>query len=113
MSLRTSSSLGDTQSGVERLWSQREAVTVSGLGRSAFAGSLDAEVGYGVGAFSGRGVLVPYTGFGISREGDRGYKVGGRIDLGPSFSLVVEGDRRETYGTPAVHGVTLKGSRRW
>ena len=113
MSLRTSSSLGDTQSGVERLWSQREAVTVSGLGRSAFAGSLDAEVGYGVGAFSGRGVFVPYTGFGISREGDRGYKVGGRIDLGPSFSLVVEGDRRETYGTPAVHGVTLKGSRRW
>ena len=113
MSLRTSSSLGDTQSGVERLWTQREAVTVSGLGQSAFAGSLDAEVGYGVGAFSGRGVLVPYTGFGISREGDRGYKVGGRIDLGPSFSLVVEGDRRETYGTPAVHGVTLKGSRRW
>ena len=113
MSLHTSSSLGDTQSGVERLWSQREAVTVSGLGQSAFAGSLDAEVGYGVDAFSGRGVLVPYTGFGISRDGDRGYKVGGRIDLGPSFSFVVEGDRRETYGTPAVHGVTLKGSRRW
>ncbi len=113
MSLQTSSSLGDAQSGIERLWSRREVVTVSGADQSAFTGSFEAEVGYGVEAFSGRGVFVPYTGLGMSRGGDRGYRLGGRLDLDPSFSISIEGDRRENVDGVAEHGVMLRGSRHW
>ena len=83
-------------------------------GRVVSDGRLDAEIGYGLGA--GDAVVTPYAGFTLDEGGDRAYRLGSRLSLGPSFSLSLEADRRERVGVEGVApdmGVTLNGTVRW
>ncbi len=112
LSVRVDSSLGAAASGVESLWERQDA---SGLasGRAVPAGRVDMEMSYGLAAFGGKGVVVPYAGYAFSGEGARTQSVGGRLSVGEGFSISLEGDRRENLGTAAEHGIILRGSRAW
>ena len=75
---------------------------------------LEAELGYGFGAYGGRGLLTPYGGFSLAGAGARRYRIGGRFEAGPSFDLNLEGERREPAADAAAeHGVMLRLNARW
>ena len=59
------------------------------------AGSrLESELGYGLGAPRGLGVVTPYAGLGLAQGGERTWRLGTRWKLGDGFTLGVEGTRR-------------------
>ena len=98
--------------GVLRRWDDERTVLVSS-GGEASGMRFDAEVGYGVGAASGRGVWTPYGGMSLDGEDRRSVRLGGRFELGSSLELSFEGERVEGGGTVGEpeHGVMLRG--RW
>ena len=117
LALDVNSSWGNAASGVARLWALPDASELAddrAVATTVTAGRLDAEIGYGLGA--GDAVVTPYAGFTLDEGGDRAYRLGSRLSLGPSFSLSLEADRRERVGVEGVApdmGVTLNGTVRW
>ena len=112
-SARLGSSVGATASGVDSLLTRRNTAGLA-AGDGVWAGGcIGAEVGYAVGAFGGNGVVTPYGGFFSSGGGGETYRAGWRISLGESFSLSLEGDRRESVNASPEHGMVLRGSLRW
>ena len=116
LALDVNSSWGTAASGVARLWALQDASDLANDRAVATvpAGRLDAELGYGVGA--GDAVVTPYAGFTLDDRGDRAYRLGSRVSLGPSVSLSLEADGRERVGVHGVApdmGVTLSGTVRW
>ncbi len=108
---------GDTASGVERLWDQDFAELTTN-DRAANDNvppmRLGSELGYGFGAFGGRGLLTPYGGFSLAGEGSQHYRIGGRFEIGSSLNLSLEGERREPANdTDAEHGVMLRMQASW
>ena len=75
---------------------------------------MDAELSYGVGVnlLGSDALLVPYVGVTVADEAQT-YRVGGRANLGSSFSVSLQGERREGPGDAPAHGVALRGSVRW
>ena len=107
------------EGGVDRLWQDGPD---SRLARAAAndnaetpspAMGLEAELGYGMAAPGGHGVLTPYGGLSLSDGGSRSWRVGGRLAIGPSFTLGLEGERQESGDATPDHGVTLTGTVRW
>jgi len=113
LSAALSSTWGNPSSGVERLWSN--GTPTSPVAGAPAASRLEAQIGYGVSLIAlGRdAVLTPYAGLTLGAADSRGYRIGGRLNLGPSFGLSLEGERRESAVAPATHGLTLSGSLRW
>ena len=56
--------------------------------------------------------LTPYAGVALA-AGARVWRAGGRFDLGPSYTLSLEGDRREPAAAAPEHRLTLNASLRW
>ena len=115
LSLRLAPSWGTPEGG--RLW-EHGVAEAAGAGAGASDGKspgarLDTEMGYGVAAYAG--TLTPYGGLGITEGGGRGYRLGARLRLGPSFELGLEGERREggAAAARAEHGLMLRGRVRW
>jgi hypothetical protein len=46
-------------------------------------------------------------------KGARALRLGSRLSVGPSFSLSVQGERREATAGAATHAVSLHGAVRW
>ena len=117
LALDVNSSWGTAASGVARLWAlpgARELADERAVAATVTAGRLDAEIRYGLGADDA--VVTPYAGLTLDEGGDRAYRLGSRLSLGPSFSLSLEADRRERAGVEGVApdmGVTLNGTVRW
>ena len=115
LALTVAPSWGTVASGADSLWSIQDARRLAdngGIGPPG--GRLEAEVGYGVGAPGGRGVLIPYTGLSLWNDGERTYRIGGRWNVAPAFSMSLEGDRRERTGADAPeHIVMLRVAMRW
>ncbi len=63
--------------------------------RDRAAPHLVTEVGYGLPALNGQGLLTPYAGFVLAEDRGRNYRAGGRLELGSSMVLDVEALRRE------------------
>ena len=103
---------GRAASGVQRLW---EAGTTGGTEPAGeAAGRLNARVAYGIGAaWGGRGVLTPYTDVSLSGEGSRRLSLGGRLDIGPSAGMSLEGAHSRSARGTTDHGVMLRGSLHW
>ena len=106
---------GTPSSGVDRLWSARDA---AGLVRDdAFEAErrLEGEVGYGFGAFGGHGLVTPYAGLGLAAAGDRTWRAGARWLLAPHLAMSLDGTRREPGNDdePPRHGLMLRGVLRW
>ena len=75
---------------------------------------LEAELGYGFGAFAGHGLLTPYGGFSLAGEGAQRYRIGGRFEIGSSLDLSLEGTRHEPANdADAAHSIMLNGQVRW
>ena len=105
---------GTPSSGVERLWSARDA---AGLVRDEDFDAerrLEGELGYGFGAFGGRGVVTPYAGLGLAEAGDRTWRAGARWSLAPHLAMSLDGARREPANDDAPeHGVQFRLILRW
>ena len=103
---------GRTASGVQRLW---EAGATGGAALdNQSAGRLNARVAYGIGApWGGRGVLTPYTDVSLSGEGSRRLSLGGRMDIGPSAGMSLEGAHSRSARGAADRSVMLRGSLHW
>ena len=116
LSLTFAPTFGAASSGVDRLWSLRDARGLVGSEPSDAEGRLDAEVAYGtpvLGSFTG----TPYAGLGLSGA-TRDYRLGWRLAPGTSpldFSLGVEG----AWAVPADgaggsdRAVMVRGGLRW
>ena len=75
---------------------------------------MDAQVAYGIDAAPGLGVVTPYAGLGLAKEGARSWLAGTRWRLARDAGLSLEGTRREParHHGPE-HSLTLRGSLRW
>ena len=82
-----------------------------GTGFGAAGERLEAELGYGFGLL-GDGALTPFAAFGWMDSETRVYRVGCRFQLGQTFQLSLEGDRRERVGLPPGCALMLRGSVR-
>ena len=82
LSLTLAPAWGATASGVDGLWSRQTTAGLAPQGnRAAQVGRLNAEIGYGVAAPFGTGLLTPYAGTVLSDGADRTYRVGTRLQM--------------------------------
>ena len=100
-SLAVLPSWGASASGVARLWSSPDASAPSSPGAAPSPGGrLDAELGYGLRALRGRGVLTPYARMGLVESESRSWHLGARLALAESLTLSLEGSRRRAKAPP-------------
>ena len=105
---------GTPSSGVERLWSARDAAGLVRDDDFEAERRLEGEVGYGFGAFGERGVITPYAGLGLAEAGDRTWRAGARWSLAPHLAMSLDGARREPANDDAAeHGAMLRAAIRW
>ena len=81
LSLTLAPAWGAASGGADRLWSLRDARAFAANDAFDPAGHLDAEAGYGLGAFGGRGLMMPYAG--LALFGDGRARVAHRRSLDP------------------------------
>ena len=82
--------------GTDALWARE---TMNGMARTDahMPGSrLDAELGYGVAVFGGRGVVTPYTGLVVSEGSRRDLHLGWRLNCGSYCNLMLGLKRPES-----------------
>ena len=106
---------GTPSSGVERLWSARDAAGLVRDDNFEATGRLNAEFGYGLGAPRGLGVVTPYAGLSLADAGERAWRAGARWQVAPDVTLGLEGTRNEAANDndPPQHGLMLRGAIRW
>ena len=105
---------GTPSSGVDRLWSARDAAGLAPGGEFEAKRGLESEIGYGFGAFGERGLVTPYAGLGLAEAGNRTWRAGARWSLAPTFAMSLDGTRREAANDNAPeHGVQSRLTVRW
>ena len=93
LSFTLSPAVGVASSGVERLWSLPDARGVAPVAEAFEASrSLEARVGYGLGAFGGRGLTTPYAGLSLADGGGRTWRAGVGWSLGADPESRPRGD---------------------
>lgn len=116
ISLSLGPAWGEPQSGVQRL--QENGITrmaADGAGETTVPPArLEATLGYGFGVLADQGVLTPYSGVSLSGDDSRRFSLGGRLEIGSSLNLSLEGERRDPANDAAAeHGVMLRMQARW
>ena len=105
---------GTAASGVSRLWGQPDAAALAADNALASAaGRLDAELGYGLAALKGRGLLTPYARVALTEGADQAWHLGARLALAESLNLSLEASRRARDGAATAHEVALLASLGW
>ena len=106
---------GSAASGVNRLWGQSDAsgLAVDNALATATAGRLDAELGYGLVALQGRGLLTPYVRAALAEGGSQAWHLGARLALAASLNFSVEASRRQREGDTAAHELALLATLGW
>ena len=105
---------GVPSGGVAQLWSHSDAsALVSESAAAPAAGRLDAELGYGLPALRGRGVLTPYARLALLEGDGRSWHLGTRLALDSSLNLSLEGSSRRVAGGETVHDLALRASVPW
>ena len=106
---------GTPSSGVERLWSARDAAGLAPGGEFEATRRLNAELGYGLGAPRGLGVVTPYAGLSLAEGDGRAWRTGARWQVMPDLTLGLEATLKEAAdGDEAPqHGLMLRGAIRW
>ena len=114
LSLTLAPAWGAASGGADRLWSLRDARAFAANDAFDPAERLDAEAGYGLGAFGGRGLMTPYAGIALSETGGRAWRTSVRWTLGPDVAFGVEGTRSEPANDDAPeHGLAFRATLRW
>ena len=105
---------GTPSSGVDRLWSARDAAGLAPGGEFEAKRRLESEIGYGFGAFGERGLVTPYGGLGLAEAGNRTWRAGARWSLAPTLAMSLDVTRREAANDNAPeHGVQFRLTLRW
>ncbi len=114
LSLSVAPVWGSAGSGTARLWEEGVAGRPLPSGGRPDGAGLDAELGYGMGAFGGFGVGTPYLRYGQAPEGERRYGLGWRLARpAGGFELDLEGWRRERGTLRPDHGLGLELRVSW
>ena len=114
LALSLSPAWGADLGGAERLWSARDARGLAATDTFEPAGRLEAEAGYGLGAFGGHGVMTPFAGLSLSDAGNRTWRGGVRWTLGPTVAFGVEGALCEAANDNAAeHEIGFKLTARF
>ena len=108
LSLTLAPTWGAATSGVDGLWSRQTTAGLAPTTQQAGTGRLAADVGYGLPAPFGTGLLTPYAGTVLTQGADRTYRVGTRLRLATRWSataltLNLEGTRQELAGPQPVN----------
>ena len=107
--------LGAADGDADRLWAASDASRLAAEGGFEAEGRFDAELGFGMPAFT-RLTGTPYAGLGLS-EGGRDWRLGWRLTPGSlplDFSLGVEVTLTEPANdSEPEHGAMLRGGVRW
>ena len=111
-SLAVLPSWGVAGSGAERLWSQPDASALVAGGAAPAAGRVDAELGWGLPALRGRGVLTPYTRLALAADDGRSWHLGTHLALAESLDLSLEGSHRQGDNGTA-HDLMLRATVPW
>ena len=104
-------SWGRLQGGIDHLW--QRGLPGAGAGSTGAAMRVAGELGYGLPAFGGRGVVTPYAAFVLSGQGTKEYRTGARLRTASALNLALQGTRRERPGQAAENGLTLRASVHW
>ena len=115
---------GTPSSGVDRLWSARDAGGLSPGDTFEPESRLEGALGYGLPVFGGGFTATPNVGFGLSGAGARDYRMGVRLTPATpgasGFEVNLDATRRESAnndgsgsGAPVEHGVMLRAGVRW
>ena len=105
---------GTASGGVQSLWGQAGVNGQSLVDPLATAaGRLDAELGYGLAALSGRGLLTPYARVALTEGADQAWHLGTRLELAEILNLSLEAGRRSREGERAAHEVALLAKLGW
>ena len=109
LSLTLAPTWGAASSGIESLWSRQ---TTAGLAQTTGprpTTSLNAEMGYGVAAPFGTGLLTPYAGALLSDGPAHSYRLGTRWTSASGLTLNVEGTRQAQAGQqPPTQGLQFQ-----
>ena len=118
LSLSLAPTWGAASSGVDRLWSARDARELEPNREFEAGQRLEGELGYGLSAFGDRFTSTPNIGFGLS-DTARDYRIGWRLTSAvrgdPGFQVDFDVTRREAANGngPAEHGAMLRSTIRW
>ena len=113
---------GAPPSGVDRLWSARDARGLAPGGEFEPETRLEGEMGYGIAQLGDRFTGTPNLGFGVSDNGARDYRVGWRLTSAlegdPGFEVDLDATRKEPANrngarAPVEHGAMLRGALRF
>ena len=105
---------GSAASGVSRLWGQPDASGLAADNALASAtGRLEAELGYGLVALQGRGLLTPYARMALTEGSEQTWHLGGRLTLASSLNVSLEASRRQREGNVAAHELALLATLGW
>ena len=96
-----------------RLWGQPGGgLAVDNTLAASPAGRLDAELGYGLAALRGRGLLTPYVRAALVEGDSQAWHLGARLALAASLTFSVEASRHQRQGV-AAHGLALRALVPW
>ena len=105
---------GTPSSGVDRLWSARDAAGLAPGGEFEAERRLEAELGYGFGLSGTRGLLTPYTALSWAEGGARTHRTGARWQLAPAAALGLEWTHEPGAGEkPSANALMLRTQVRW
>ena len=110
LSLTLAPTWGAASSGIESLWSRQTTAGLAPQGtRPRPTTSLNAEMGYGVAAPFGTGLLTPYAGALLSDGTAHSYRLGTRWTSASGLTLNVEGTRQDQAGQqPPTQGLQFQ-----
>ena len=101
---------GMAASGVQQLWGQQTTAGLAplpGVVAPTAAGRVEAELGYGLAALKGRGLLTPYARVALTEGADQAWHLGTRLLLAENLNFSLEASRRASEGGPTAHDLAL------
>ena len=113
LSLTLTPSFGAASSGVEQLWSHRDATGLTPDGEFEAESRIETELGYGIGLPGTQGLLTPYTGLSLGEGGDRTWRTGTRWKIAQQATLGLEATRSEARNATPVNALFLRSVMRW
>ena len=114
LSLKLAPVFGAPSSGVEHLWSARDAAGLVGTEDFEAERRLEAELGYGIALSGTRGLLIPYTALSWRQGGARTHRTGARWQLARAAALGLEWTHEPGTGAkPPANALMLRTQVRW
>ena len=114
LSLKLAPVWGAPSSGVEHLWSARDAGGLVGTEDFEAGRRLEAELGYGIALSGTRGLLTPYTALSWRQGGARTHRTGARWQLARAAAVDLEWTHEPGTGAkPPANALMLRTQVRW